>query len=139
VLFRATGVNRTRTELLLVLTVDILRTDEDMRNMSLAQRDKYGLPNSILQSPLMEKLRISPEEAGMGPQPAKQGAPQATPSPGQPPANGQDTYGPKPKSYGPTVPGTTTTSTSGKGRVYGPSVATSESASSNATLMRPSP
>jgi len=143
VLFRSTGVSRSRTELMLVLTVDILRTDEDVLNMSLTQRDKYGLPKSILQSPLMEKLRITPEEAGLGPRPpAPSGTPMGAPSPsapGQPSAPpDRDMYGPKPKTYGPTAPVATPTSTAGRGRVYGPRVVSTDS-SSDASLMGPNP
>ena len=57
---------------MVVLTVDILRTDEDRRRMSVEQRDKFILPDSIRRSPLLEGLRIKPEEEGLGPKPKPQ-------------------------------------------------------------------
>jgi general secretion pathway protein D len=116
---RSTSVTKTKTELLMVLTVDILRTDEDRFQMSVEQRDKFVLPDSIRRSPLMEGLRVRPEESGLGPvnrEPYRPGAP----VPAVPPPS-EKQYGPKPKTYGPTVPppatSTTTTAT------YGPKIA----------------
>ncbi|MEK6677686.1 MAG: secretin N-terminal domain-containing protein, partial [Planctomycetota bacterium] len=118
-LFRTTSVSKTKTELLVVLTVDILRTDEDMRNMSVEQRDKFLLPDTIRQSPLMEGLRIKPEDKAMGPV-SKDGA---TPrSPSVPPPTDQtqkQQYGPKPKTYGPVVSPPTSTSTA-SAAAFGP-------------------
>lgn len=109
-LLRSTNTTRTKNELLVVLTVDILRTDEDVKNMSLTQRDKYGLPDSILKSPLMEKLRITPAQS-LGPVPAGPSLNEPTP---------ENQYGPKPSTYGPAVPPSNTTRATGG--VYGPFV-----------------
>jgi len=57
-LARFNSITTSKTELLVVLTVDVLRTDEDFREMSEQQRDLFVLPDSIRQSPLMEGLRI---------------------------------------------------------------------------------
>ncbi len=125
VLFRSTGKSNTKTELLVVLTVDILRTDEDVRQMSVEQRDKFMLPDSIRQSPLMEGLRITPQEQALGPKPeASSVKPMATPaSPAIDPKAPRDSYGPKPKTYGPVIskPAGTTSAP-----VYGPKVARTE-------------
>jgi type II secretion system protein D len=111
-LFRSTGITKSKTELVVVLTVDILRDDVDVKNMSVAQRDKYELPQSVLQNRLMEGLRITPDPALLGPvdHPSK-GGPLNEPAP--PPVDKEDPkrYGPKPKTYGPTVPQATPTST----------------------------
>lgn len=129
VLFRATSTRNSKTELLVVLTVDVLRTDEDVRQMSVEQRDKYILPDSIRQSPLMEGLRITPQEAGLGPRElGGPGSGKATPQSQQPSAPPEDArddreqYGPRPRTYGPPIskPGSTSTTSAG---TYGPSVA----------------
>ncbi|RME39334.1 MAG: hypothetical protein D6788_05680, partial [Planctomycetota bacterium] len=65
--FRTTNVSETKTELLIIMTVDILRTDEEAREMSIAERDRFVLPDTIRQSPLLEGLRIRPDESLMGP------------------------------------------------------------------------
>ncbi|MCH8252699.1 MAG: hypothetical protein IID36_09635, partial [Planctomycetes bacterium] len=115
-LFRTDSVSTSKTELLIVLTVDVLRTDEDVRQMSIEQRDKFVLPDSIRTSPLMEGLRIIPSEAGMGPK---------TPEGDEPPTrrikHDREQYGPKPKTYGPIIsrPSVTTTASAA---VYGPKV-----------------
>jgi len=100
-LFRSMGTTRERTELLLVLTVDILRSHEDVRNMSLAQRDMYSLPNSIVQNPLLGKLRIKPEDSGMGPRDEstaprdQKEEPRDVQPPAEPAPSGKRIYGPK--------------------------------------------
>jgi type II secretion system protein D len=137
-LFRSSGVSKSRTELLLVLTVDILRSDEDVRSMSIAQRDTFGLTDSILQSPLMGRLRITPDQAGMGPrsgtEPEREGDRELRPLP-----NDRDLYGPKPRIYGPKTPGVTTTradqppADSASRPTYGP-VATRKEVDSSARL-----
>ncbi|MFQ5462760.1 MAG: secretin N-terminal domain-containing protein [Phycisphaerae bacterium] len=125
-LFRTTAVTRTKTELIVVLTVDILRTDEDVRDMSIEQRDKFIMSDRIRESPLMEGLRITPDEALMGgrePAGVQDGA--LTP-PGRtktaPPSGRR--YGPKPKTYGPVMPRRPATSASA-GPVFGPRLAKS--------------
>jgi len=121
-LFRSTSVQQSKTELLVVLTVDILRTDDDVKQMSVEQRDKFVLPDSIRRSPLMEGLRIKPEEEGLGPKPDL--TPQLPlPLPATPadvPANRQ--FGPKPKTYGPSIEPPPTQTTTASAQVYGPRI-----------------
>ncbi len=62
-LFRATQRSSTKTELLILLTPRVVRTVEDLREISVAERDRTDLlPESILTSPLMEELQVGPEE-----------------------------------------------------------------------------
>ncbi len=122
VLFRAMNTTSTKTELLVVLTVDIIRSDEEMHKMSVTQRDKFVLPDSIRQSPLMEGLRITPQEQALGPQDNR--APEnVRPAPAmQPRREEREMFGPRPKTYGPAITRPTSTSTTQR-PVYGPSVA----------------
>lgn len=122
-LFRTTSSSMRKTELLVVLTVDILRTDEDVHRMSLEQRDIMGLSEAILQSPLMEGLRITADEAVLGPKP------DATPersSSTKPPVEAVDPrrkqYGPRTKTYGPLIRPSNTRATASL-PVYGPMIA----------------
>jgi type II secretion system protein D len=130
-LFRNTGVSKTKTELLIALTVDILRTDEELYEMSIEQRDKFIMSDRVRQSPLMEGLRITPDEAMMGGvSDEKPSEPRQRTEP-MGPANGNGdkskTYGPKPKTYGPTIKSKTTARKSSSQviemnkPVYGPS------------------
>jgi len=122
VLFRTTSKSSTKTELLVVLTVDILRSDEEMHQMSVEQRDRYVLPDSIRQSPLMEGLRITPQEQALGPK-GDRGPDKGLPAPAvQPRRDDREMYGPRPKTYGPAVARPTTTSTTQR-PVYGPTIA----------------
>ncbi len=120
-LFRVTSASKNRTELLIVLTVDVLRTDEQRYEMSVKERDMGLMPDSIRQSPLMEGLRILPDEAALGPvdEDAKHPA-RTTPAP-QRKASPSEQYGPRPRVYGPTIrrPSTSTVMQS----AYGPRVA----------------
>lgn len=62
-LFRTTSQQREQEELLVVLTPRVLRSVEDYREESIFQRDRSGtLPGEILTSPLMNRLRVPPEE-----------------------------------------------------------------------------
>ncbi len=120
-LFRSTSISEQKTELLIVLTVDVLRTDEDTHRMSVEQRDKFVLPDSIRQSPLMEGLRILPDENLLGP--AQRGSrPGRGPSTPDAPREERKLYGPKPKSYGPTIEQPRTITTAER-PVYGPRIA----------------
>ncbi len=129
-LFRATSVKNSKTELLVVLTVDVLRTDEEVRQMSVEQRDKFILPDNIRQSPLMEGLRIKPEECGLGPREREQAMSKPVPQPASPaiaPDDRRDLpqqYGPKPKIYGPPINRSGSSNTTSTG-VYGPHIARS--------------
>jgi type II secretion system protein D len=122
--FRSTSVNEQQKELLVVLTVDILRSDSDRRKMSVEQRDKGVMSDSIRRHPLMEGLRILPEETALGPVDKKSKKPdKAAPTP-VPRKQQRDLYGPKPKVYGPVIR-RSTTSTVMKPE-YGPRIAKSD-------------
>ena len=98
-LFRFTSISDTRSELLVVLTVDIARTDVDMRQVSEEQRDQYELTPWIRQSPMMEGLRILPHEDRLGPTDEDSSEPpEVRPRPLE-----RDLYGPKPRIYGPVI------------------------------------
>jgi len=61
VLFRATSNTRRRTELLIVLTVNVIRDEFDAYRTSVKMRDQSGfMPESIKRNPLMQGLRILP-------------------------------------------------------------------------------
>ena len=138
VLFRNTGVTQDKTELLIVLTVDILRSDEDVKNMSINQRDKFIMTDSLRQSPLMEGLRITPDgvDKSMGGKPSsgssgpKDGIDDKRDRP-------RETYGPKPKTYGPRIEGKTTARRDTSKPVYGPIV--QEKASETNPIMADGP
>ena len=118
-LFKSTNVSETKTELLIIMTVDVVRTAEDAYRMSVEQRDKFVLPDSIRQSPLMEGLRILPDENLLGPN-----GKQETPAPREVPRRERKLYGPKPKTYGPTINRPSKlTGTGTKKPVYGPRLA----------------
>jgi type II secretion system protein D len=128
-LFRTTSVKNSKTELLIALTVDVLRSDEDVHKMSIEQRDKFILPDSIRHSPLMEGLRITPQEAGLGPRESGgPGSGKATPQsqkPAAPPEDardGREQYGPKPRIYGPPINKPNASSTTSV-PFYGPVIA----------------
>jgi type II secretion system protein D len=118
-LFRVTSASEQRVELLIAMTVDVTRTDEDVRRMSLRERDWYRETRRLFQSPLFEGLRIVPDESLMGPQGGKTTEPRSAP----PPETSEDRklYGPRPKQYGPVIRKPTQT-TSTQGAVYGPKV-----------------
>ena len=92
-LFRNENLTSSRTELLVILTPRVVRTVDDLRELSAQERDRTGeLPDEVLTSALMEKLRVSPEDlvpiAGAdmtGPFP---------PTPAAAPTHDQDIYGP---------------------------------------------
>lgn len=111
--FRTTSVSHQKTELMVVLNVNVLRTEEDRRAFSMEERDKSGLLNNIGKSPLMEGLQIKPDESLLGPQPDAERPAGAGNAPGNRPGTPAEPrhYGPKPKVYGPVIsePETTTT------------------------------
>ena len=118
-LFKSTNISETKTELLIIMTVDVVRTAEDAYRMSVEQRDKFVLPDSIRQSPLMEGLRILPDQNLLGPN-----GKQETPAPREAPHRERKLYGPKPKTYGPTINlPSKLTNTGTKKPVYGPRLA----------------
>ncbi len=121
-LFRSTRVSKQKTELLIVMTVDVVRTHEDVRRASIEQRDRFIESRPLYHHPLLEGLRILPDESLLGPtegHPAKPGQ-----KPESPPEE-RGLYGPKPKTYGPAIRRPRPTSTTGRA-VYGPEVARNE-------------
>jgi len=118
VLFRSTSVSKDRTELLIAMTVDVVRTAEDVRRMSIEQRDKYTESRPLYYDPLLEGLRILPDESLLGPADAALAKPdqKVEPRPDE-----RDLYGPKPRTYGPVISRPKPTSTTA-GPVYGPKV-----------------
>jgi len=112
-LFQTQGSTHRRTELMVVLTVDIVSNDEDLHNMSVDERNRYELPNRVLESPMMEGLRITPLDAAMGP--AKPGATTLGTAAGlNPRPDSSKSYGPNPQVYGPKMPPTTPKDTTPK-------------------------
>jgi hypothetical protein len=124
-LFRAEQVDTERTELLLVLTPRIVRSVEDYRELSVRERDNSSvLSDEVLTNPLMQGLRVDPEQLAppgdilLGPFPSagdRRGsdgkvdtirelvtpppgvpAPRSAPQPGDMTPAGQDAYGPVP-------------------------------------------
>ncbi len=66
-LFQVISKSSTKTELLVVLSVEVLRTDDEMFEMSKEEMKRYSLPDKMVQGKLMESLRILPAESAMGP------------------------------------------------------------------------
>ncbi|MCP4590345.1 MAG: hypothetical protein GY842_06360, partial [bacterium] len=101
--FRSTTSQRKKSELLIVLTVDVVRDEYDAYQMSVDQRDKSGLmTDNILQSPLLEGLRVLPEDELFGPEdelwePPDHRRRQEVPQ-------DRELYGPTPDVYGPKRP-----------------------------------
>jgi len=119
-LFKSTTKTSSKTELLIVLTVNVLRDEKELREASEEERDRTGrLPERIRRHPLMQGLRIRPEDDQFGPEkdtPTTISPATKTPEPEAP------LYGPKPKSYGPPRP-TASTGIDGAvshAPVYGP-------------------
>jgi type II secretion system protein D len=130
-LFRATGISEHKTELLIVMTVDVLRTDEDVHQMSIEQRDKFVMPDSIRTSPLMEGLRITAEERPLGPVDGESAEP-GTLEPGvRPDREERNLYGPRPKTYGPVISRPKPTTTTAR-PAYGPKVVRNDRSTDNA-------
>lgn len=121
-LFRSTAISKNRTELLVAMTVDVIRNDEDMRRISKDRRSDYKELN--ITSKLFDGLRIIADEGGLGPVDTEA----ISPAPGGPaPAAEPDEskrYGPMPKVYGPKITRPTITTTA-VGPVYGPRIARS--------------
>ena len=104
-LFRSTTSERRRSELLIILTVDVIRDEYDAYRMSVDQRDKSGLmTEEILQSPLMEGLRILPEEEAFGPEDEEQWDRPVPRHRREEVPQDRDLYGPTPDVYGPDQP-----------------------------------
>ncbi len=98
-LFRATITSKQKTELLIVLTPVVVRDERDARALSEKERDKIDLlPDTVRQSPLMEKLQVRPEDEPLAPR-----------EPAEEPELLEDrpagtSYGPSKVNYGPVRP-----------------------------------
>jgi type II secretory pathway component GspD/PulD (secretin) len=94
--FRADDRSSEHTELLVILTPRVVRSIEDYRELSEQERDRTGMiPDDVLTSPLMQGLRIEPENLV----PRKSDDPIGAPRRAVPPAPGQpeddvEIYGP---------------------------------------------
>lgn len=107
-LFRATNRSSQKTELLIVLTPKVIRSDRDARDASIAARDATGLLDRVRESPLMEKLQVRPSQTRLGPnekgtttQPAAPTDESEQYGPTAPEPEPDDVYGPEVDSYGP--------------------------------------
>ena len=100
--------------------------------MSVEQRDKFVMPDSIRQSPLMEGLRILPDENLLGPNGKHE-----TPAPRDVPHPERKLYGPKPKTYGPIINRPSKLTSTGSGKpVYGPRLASIDATKSGSERLR---
>ncbi len=121
-LFRSTSVSEDKTELLIVMTVDVVRNDAEVHEMSIAQRDKYIDSRPLHKNPLLEGLRILPDESLMGPIDVE--SPKTLPPQGEPMVpKKREEFGPKakPKTYGPVISRPLQT-TETERPVYGPKI-----------------
>ncbi|NOT02856.1 MAG: hypothetical protein HOP29_19830 [Phycisphaerales bacterium] len=100
-LFRTTTKNSNKTELLIVLTVNVLRDETEVHEMSVAEVNRTGrFPDRIKRHPLMQGLRIHANEDLMGPLPPEPDAAM----PPVAPERDRSIYGPTPGQYGPKRP-----------------------------------
>ncbi|HRX85287.1 MAG TPA: hypothetical protein P5572_09745, partial [Phycisphaerae bacterium] len=115
-LFRAQTSTRRRTELLMVLTVNVLRDEHDAYVESTKLRDQSGfMPDKIRRNPLMGGLRVLPDDQTDLDQTTPQRSPRSV-RPGDRPL-----YGPAPQIYGPDQPGSDRPTSDGPAReTYGP-------------------
>jgi len=104
-LFKSRSNVSSKTELLIVLTVNVLRDEGELKTKSVDEVELTGrFPGRVRRSPLMQGLRIRAEDEAFGPVKDREGmipmeqAPPSEPDPG--------VYGPTPKRYGPAVPTT---------------------------------
>ncbi len=101
ILFRSTGNVKRRTELMVVMTVNVLRTPEELREKSAEEFDRHLTEPKLRQNPLFEGLRVLPDQDLMGPR-NPNGDPAGRNREVQPDER-RDLYGPKPQRYGPRV------------------------------------
>ena len=124
-LFRTTSITKQRTELLVILTVDVVRTDADMHMLAEKHLDMFELSPALKKSPWMRGLRILPDETGLGPV-EDEGDEEGPEREARPtPLDERRLYGPKPKTYGPILTRPTSAQTARRS-VYGPTIARSE-------------
>jgi type II secretion system protein D len=99
-LFRADDRSSEHTELLVILTPRVVRSIEDYRELSQQERDRTGvIPDEVLTSPLMQGLRIEPDQLLPHKNDDAIGAPRRAipPAPAQP-DDDVEIYGPLKKS-----------------------------------------
>ncbi|MGB2986165.1 MAG: secretin N-terminal domain-containing protein [Phycisphaerae bacterium] len=123
VLFRSTSVSETKKELMIAMTVDVVRTDVDVRQMSVEQRDKYIESRPLYHHPLLEGLRITPDEDLLGPVDKEWPGPVGPDEKPKQRPDERDLFGPRPepKTYGPVISRPTQTTTIEQ-PVYGPKI-----------------
>ena len=109
-LFRTTDFAQQKTELMVVLNVNVLFTAEQRQRYSVEERDKTGLLKNVARSPLMEGLQIKPDESLLGPQKSKSrsgrspmGSGATRPAPGAQSPAVEPRFGPQPRVYGPVI------------------------------------
>ncbi|MFN0137883.1 MAG: secretin N-terminal domain-containing protein, partial [Phycisphaerae bacterium] len=98
IFFRAQSQESNREELLVILTPRVVRTPEDYQELSRQERDLTGnIGEDVLLNPLMQGLRVKPEELlprqgeeNIGPYPNE-----AEPQPGDAPEDDPEIYGPR--------------------------------------------
>ncbi|MBN1491028.1 MAG: hypothetical protein JXA69_14030, partial [Phycisphaerae bacterium] len=66
-LFRANRTETRKTELLIVLTPKVIRSEEEAHAISVQTRDETGFLDRIRTNPLMEKLQVKPADDQLGP------------------------------------------------------------------------
>lgn len=64
---RASVREKTKSELLMVLTPHVIRTVEDARKMAIHMRDSTGMLDNMRRNPLMQGLQVRPEDDQFGP------------------------------------------------------------------------
>ncbi len=98
-LFKSKSTISTKTELLIVLTVNVLRTENDLHYISQQEIERTGrFPERIKRSPLMQGLRITPDADYFGP------IRDTEPKKVRPQQRDRSIYGPMPRTYGPPRP-----------------------------------
>ncbi|MBN1344497.1 MAG: hypothetical protein JXQ73_17540 [Phycisphaerae bacterium] len=104
-LFRTTVSSKTKTELLIVLTPVVVKNEREARALSEEERDKIDLlPYEIKTSPLMEKLKVAPEDMPLAPRQFEQEVVPAEPTGPAAERPVRSGYGPAKPGYGPARP-----------------------------------
>ncbi len=124
-LFRATSSTRRRTELLILLTVNVVRNEMEAFEQSQRLRDQSGfMPKRITRNKLMQGLRILPDDETLQDVPPYREieSPDAFSPDSMPIQNSRPTpvIRPRPNTYGPTRPVTPKNINQKTAAVYGP-------------------
>ncbi len=101
--FKTTTKISNKTELLIVLTVDVVRDEYELREASEHERDLAEfLPDRVKRHRLMQGMRIKPDDDVFGPvEDIENGMPA---EPATTPKRDKGIYGPSLKTYGPATP-----------------------------------